>query len=913
MKPLVPRPPDTFTGREAEIDLIRRFMARQRLVVIKGIGGIGKTALALAHVDEVRRTRPERDVRFIRCSEHEGVAALFGETPSPDAPMAFIHDLNATDALLLLDDVHLLPPDQAGLLIQLLQTYLTGHALLTTREDLPLPALDRVDLAQVKLEGLAPAAGMALLSDLMALHPGTSLLSEQDAEALVTAVGGHPLLLRLVASLLVTRTVNVARLRTTGLPAALRDELLSRVVGDVPAPERAVLEVLALARAPLPDQGLAALAGVPDAGARLASLERKLLVERDGPDRILIHHLLADHVQATAPATRRQALHRELAVWWQAEGQPTRAFHHFVEGGDTAAAASMLEAVAGTLCATAQYDLLLDSARRLEQAGSEVPPRARVAQANALSMLGRSAESLAILEAVSAGANDSDGVIEALTALAGAHLNSGDFARALATYEQALSLCETRGVADELSKCLNYTALIRGYRGEMNVAWTLLDRSLSLARQSTSRPARAHALRIRATLFALVGAFDEALSPARESLGLATVLESPRLACWARYAEAMALTGRGEHDLARGLLEENLRDGDLVGGQHVQAFAWQELGVISAARGDYETAARHLEASVRAFERQGYAMGVAMTELRIADLQRASGAAEAARATLTRVATVAAGYGNPRLEAEARLARAGLSLDVGDADAARDDIEMARRILALLQLPFLTAEAHLLAAEERIGRRLGVDAAALIDEALAAAGNSADIRRRADALRAHLPDAPRKGAGKKGSGEARVENRLTSALSRRVRVVTADGSTLRGDDEVARLRAEAARYALFLDAPQRVLRVEGKGDVPVFRRPVLQRLLVTLIRHPGQVMSTEELVPLVWGFPYEGESSALEVRKAVSRVRDLIEEDRANPRWVRRHEARLEGRGGYSFQMAAPFCAILEDDETTGE
>ena len=910
VKPLVPRPPDTFTGRDAEIALLRRFMSRQRLVVIKGIGGIGKTALALAHLDEIRRAHPQRDIRFIRCSEHEGVAALFGETQSADAPMAFIHEINAADAVLLLDDVHLLPADQAGLLVRLLQTYLTGHALLTTREDLPLPAIDRVDLAQVKLEGLGPDAGAALLADLLALHPTTAALPEDDARTLVGAVGGHPLLLRLVASLLVTRAVDVAALRGTGLPVAMRDELLARVVGDMPPPERAVLEVLALARAPLPDPALAALAGVPDAAARLASLERKLLVEREGPDRMLIHHLLADHVQATAATERRQALHGALARWWLAEGQPARAFHHFIEAGDAATAAEIFQTVAGSLCASAQYDLLMDSVKRLEDANIAVPDRVRVAQANALSMLGRSAESLALLRGVAEGEAEADGAIEALSALAGAHLNAGDFARALAVYERALALSEERGAVDETSKCLNYTALIRGYRGEMSVAWSMLDRSLVLARQSRSRPARAHALRIRATLFALVGAYDEALSPARESLGLATVLESTRLTCWARYAEAMALNGRGEHELARTLLEENLRDGDLAGGQHIQAFARQELGAIAAARGDLETAARHLEASIRAFEYQGYTMGVAMTELRLAELLRARGQGETARATLLRVAAVAAEFGNPRLEAEAHLGLAGLSLDEGASDSARTEIETARTILGALELPSLMAEALLLAAEERIGGREGAEAARLIDEALAMAGPSAAVKRRADALRPHLPDAAgRKGNARKSAPDARLETRLAAALSQRLRVITADGAVLRGDEEVASLRQAPEQWALFLDAPSRTLQVEGKGEVPIFRRPVLQRLLVTLIRNHGRVLPADELVPLVWGFPYEGESSALEVRKAISRVRDLIEVDRTNPRWVRRHEARLEGRGGYSFQAAAPFCAILEDEE----
>ncbi|NDD31598.1 MAG: hypothetical protein EB084_25385, partial [Proteobacteria bacterium] len=397
MNTRVPRPPDTFIGRDHELALLERLLSRQHLVVIKGIGGIGKTALALSWTERLRATQPDAVVWFGRCTPQSGIDALFPQvaSASPDeTAAALIEAANAARALLVIDDLHLLAPDQAATLLRQLHTYLGGHAVITTREDLPLTALESVDIAQMKLEGLPSPAAASLLGDLLALHPGAPVPSPGSATALVEAVGGHPLFIRLMASLLVNRLADADALARGALPVGLREDLLEKVVGDVPPPERAVLEVLAVARAPLPDTALALLSGVPDASILRTALERRLLVERESPERILVHHLLADHVTASTTPQRRQALHLGLARWWREQGQSARSFHHFVEGNQLAAAADTLETVAPALCASAQHDLLLDGIRRLETGGQPPGTRARVAQANALSVLGRSVESL---------------------------------------------------------------------------------------------------------------------------------------------------------------------------------------------------------------------------------------------------------------------------------------------------------------------------------------------------------------------------------------------------------------------------------------------------------------------------------------------------------------------------------------
>jgi two-component system, OmpR family, response regulator MtrA len=56
------------------------------------------------------------------------------------------------------------------------------------------------------------------------------------------------------------------------------------------------------------------------------------------------------------------------------------------------------------------------------------------------------------------------------------------------------------------------------------------------------------------------------------------------------------------------------------------------------------------------------------------------------------------------------------------------------------------------------------------------------------------------------------------------------------------------------------------------------RLLYELARHPGQVLSREQLLELVWGYSYLGDSRLVDVH--VQRLRAKIEDDPAHPTLV---------------------------------
>ncbi len=118
-------------------------------------------------------------------------------------------------------------------------------------------------------------------------------------------------------------------------------------------------------------------------------------------------------------------------------------------------------------------------------------------------------------------------------------------------------------------------------------------------------------------------------------------------------------------------------------------------------------------------------------------------------------------------------------------------------------------------------------------------------------------------------------------LAARVKAVLAR----RGAGASATERLEAGGLKVDL-AARRVTR-DGK---PIALTPTEFKLLTTLMRHPGQVISAEDLVREVWGPQYANEIGF--VRRYVWHLRQKVERDPENPQYIHNE------RGfGYRFEF----------------
>jgi two-component system alkaline phosphatase synthesis response regulator PhoP len=83
-----------------------------------------------------------------------------------------------------------------------------------------------------------------------------------------------------------------------------------------------------------------------------------------------------------------------------------------------------------------------------------------------------------------------------------------------------------------------------------------------------------------------------------------------------------------------------------------------------------------------------------------------------------------------------------------------------------------------------------------------------------------------------------------------------------------------------------------KDEAPVDLTPIEFDLLHVLARHPGRVLSREQLIEQVWGYDYYGDERVVDVH--VGRLRKKVEDDPANPKLI------VTVRGvGYRFEGQA--------------
>lgn len=643
----LPVPLSSFVGRHAELRQLVSVLATERLVTITGVGGCGKTSLAL----EVARSVPgiPDGAWFIDLSSKRQpvevgravLVALGGDWRADDGTDAVCDALADRDVLLVLDNCEHLVRACAALAAAVLSSCARVTVIATSRSALEVPGE-----VIVRIGPLETPASRATPAD-VALAPAAALL----AERVVSARGGRAVrpdewpvigeLCRLV----------------DGLPLAI--ELIAARAGS-----------LALSDLPaIVDDGVGALdrgAGGPDHHRSLAACVQWSLALLDDGDRRLLDRVcllpgLFSVAAAAAVAGRDDAL----------------------GGLSRLASGSLLQPSAG---ARSRFRVL-ETVRHVVVASVD-----------------RHEAQLALDALVAWAAAWAESVEPELRGPDGPRLLD-DLELELEVLHAALDHGLTRADPSEGVRLAAAMSAVWAYRGHLLEGRERLERAV-VASANVAPALRVRVLLAAGTHLVTFGDIDgfrahveAALSLARATVGGSDVL---RTLLWAGHAVLL----QGEDDAAAALYDEALATSRAIDDTSSAASAFAGLGDVAAARADLDAAAvLHLE-SLAAFRAAGDAHGEGQALLNIAEIDRRARRFEAAEAGFAAAVSVFVTIADRSCVASAGEGQARVALDSGrlvDAELHyRDAIRSRRELLQhRREADDLAALATVLAAADR--------------------------------------------------------------------------------------------------------------------------------------------------------------------------------------------------------------------
>jgi non-specific serine/threonine protein kinase len=586
----LPAPLTSFIGRERELAEVQARLADSRLLTLTGVGGCGKTRLALAAARSVLDRYPDgvwlvelgplADPALVAHS----VATVVGvrETAGQSTANALAARLRDRRLLLLLDNCEHLLDICARLVDALLRACPDLHVLATSREALGItgeiawrvPSLAVPDLEHLPpLRELHHNPAVRLFAErALAVQPSFAI-TERNAAAVAQVcarLDGIPLALELAAARVAALTAEQLaarldqrfRLLTGGSRAALPRQQTLRATLDwshdlLSGPERRVLSRLSVFAGGWTVEAAEAVC----AGDGIASEDvLDLLVRLVSKSLVLADESAEGAVRYRLLETVRQYARERLVAANEAESVHLRHAMYFLEfvealnPQELLAAASLwtdrglldqLERELDNLRAALRWWIeLQDTERAIRQADAVFPIwflRGSITEGRGW------LEELLALAAVTHATRVRMHALPMLANLARRH---GEYEVALDAFQEMLSVCQAAGDRQGIASTLGHLANVHYMRADFPAAWACLEASRTEAGE----------------------------------------LADPGFASHWHFVGGQIALHEGRYDLARTLLSQELAAPGPPNRLLLSAYVMMNLGTVARAQGNYEEA-----------------------------------------------------------------------------------------------------------------------------------------------------------------------------------------------------------------------------------------------------------------------------------------------------------------------------------
>jgi predicted ATPase/DNA-binding SARP family transcriptional activator len=661
----LPVPLSSFIGREREVRDARHLLETTRLLTLTGVGGCGKTRLALQVAHALLPTfrdgvwlvdlAPLSDGAYLASA----IAASLGTREEPGRPLAatLTDALRGRHLLLVLDNCEHLVAVCAELAAGLLAACPTLRLLATSREVLGItgeiawqvPPLtlpnERVRNGRPSPEDLGAYEAVQLFVARAAeRRPGFGL-TEQNAAAVAEVVcrlDGLPLAIELAAARLAVMSVNQLadrlddrfRLLSGGGRTALPHHRTLRATLDwsydlLSAAEQVLLRRLAVFAGGCTLEVIEAVSTGDQVGSEqmldlLDALVAKSLVEvreREGKMRFgLLETVRAYAAEQLAASAELDAVARAHAAYFVTLAE---AAESELRGPGQVMWLKRLEDEHDNLRAALRWTLQSGEAAVGWRLGGALwwfwYLHGHISEGRDwLARLQAVADSAALRDQIRARAQvlNGAGVFAAL---------QGDYAEAEALHEESIAICQSQGDTRGAALSVNALGVVASSQNEFPRAESLYAQAEALYREVEDTWGTGLVLSNRGHLAHQVGDYARAAALLEESLALFRRVGDARNFAFTLSHLGKVTLDQGDDARAVALYEESLMLRRDLGDTWGIAIALKGLGDAARAQGDWAQAATHLEESLVLFRRIGDTNSSASTLYSLSNVAREQG------------------------------------------------------------------------------------------------------------------------------------------------------------------------------------------------------------------------------------------------------------------------------------------------
>ncbi len=658
----------SFVGRERQVAEARQMIETRRLVTLTGVGGAGKTRLALRVASDVLEEFPD-GVWFVELAPLADPALVpqalastlgLGEHPGRSLEATLAEYLRSRQVLVVLDNCEHVIAASAALVEPLLTGSPKLRVLATSREALgvsgevilPVPSLSvPADHRLPPVEALATFEAVRLFVHRASAAAPEFRLTEANAPAVVQVcrrLDGLPLAIELAAARVKVLSVEQIaarlddrfRLLTGGSRTALPRHQTLQAAMDwsydlLSEEERVLLRRLSVcsggftleAAEMISSDGALGAPEVLDVLTHLVDKSLVLVDEDEGQKRYrmleTVRQYGRDKLWQSGESERLRTRHREwfLALAEQAEPE--------LRGPDQAAWLTRLDVEHKNLRAALEWS-------KQEPGSGEACLRLTGALWWFWNIRSHWSEARSWLEGALAHAGSTPGPARIKVMQAAGFLAYGqdDYARAVALGEESLARCRASGDVHGVAVSFNLLGLVAWGQGDTGYAATLFTQSLALFKETRDPGGIARSLYDLGNVAGAQGDYARAEAMYTESLSLARNLGDARIIADSLNNLGHVVHQQGDAERAARLLQESLSLARMLGYRQGIARGLFRLGLVERRRGQLDRAVELLEESLGLFRDSGDRGSAAFTLATLGTLAQARGEYDLAAARL---------------------------------------------------------------------------------------------------------------------------------------------------------------------------------------------------------------------------------------------------------------------------------------